>query len=1181
MPYLFCYHKGEQMMTTKNKTASKLITTLVSGTLLASLSPVALAVVHANHKVPLKIAPNYDQQSVIVKFKQKVAKKERNDFARNFGASFKDINGDGVDDRFKNIANGRLAVLKLGKGRNVNTVLAGLKNHPLVEYAEPNYLVQSTAVPNDTSYANLYGMQKISAEAAWDYTIGDSSVIVGVIDTGFDFSHPDLAANIWRNPNEVPGNGIDDDGNGYIDDIHGISAILDNGNPSDTGQHGTHVAGTIGAQGNNGTGVVGVNWRTSMVGCSFLGSQGGTLADGVQCIDYMISLKNAGNNVRVLNNSWGGGGFTQTLKDAIAAANNADMLFVAAAGNDSSDIDGGGFYPAGYDVPNVVAVASTDNNDNLSGFSNWGDEKVHIAAPGSFVVSTVPGNAYDTFSGTSMASPHVAGAAALLLSGNPDLTTAQLKSILMNTGDTLSSLAGKTITEKRLNVFNALADSGGTGPSFFMDATPITATVNQGISQDYTIDLTAAGGFTGNATLSVSSLPQLNAEVVFSQNPVAAGSATTMTVITSPETQPGSYALNVEATNGDVTKTLPLTLRVWPEGSITTTFSNSDSQLIADNSPSTPTTSIINVPHDMIITEVEAVVDISHTAIDDLVISLIAPDGHKVVLRDREGQSGDRMLSNFVTYEYELDNAYGDWTLEVTDHANQDAGVLNNWQLKLSGAPTNETDFAPIIKVATPENNAAFLNGETISFSASANDTEDGDISSAIKWVSNIDGEIGTGTSFSQSDLSLGDHVVSVSVTDSAAHTTVETIEFSVTAPNTSVSGSNTTSKPLPEMGGRVFTEIELPTAVAIDSLEVNVDISFDSVQYLNVWLQSPKGTLVKLVTWRQFWNKDLVRTFKPIEFAGESTKGTWRLYAEDTSSYTMNGTLNNWSIAASNGDAIVTPPAENQAPVVTINAPTSGSSFMLGDSITFDGSASDAEDGNVSASLAWYSNFNGKIGSGPLFSTDTLSAGTHTITVVAHDSAEAFDQKQIQVIIEDAPENVAPTADFNVVVNDLNITLTDLSGDSDGSVTAWAWDFGDGVQSNFANPTHTYVSAGSYAITLTVTDNDGATHTITKNVTVTEPVPEPTITLSGNATASGERIVAELTWSTPEKMNIDVYRDGALLVTNVHKSSYTDRFNSTAKEFTYQVCESGTDNCSYQQTIVPMPKLKGKGGNK
>ncbi|WP_105188923.1 S8 family serine peptidase [Pseudoalteromonas sp. T1lg48] len=1165
------------MMKTPKKSSSKLINALVGTTLLAGISPVALAVA----KAPFKATPDYDQQSVIVKFKQKVDKKDRKELTRNLGVSFKDKNNDGVDDRLRNIANGRLAVLELGQGRKVDAVLASLQNHPLVEYAEPNYIVHTTAVPNDTSYASLYGMQKIQAETAWDYVIGDSSVVVGVIDTGFDFNHPDLADNIWTNPNEIAGNGIDDDGNGYIDDIHGISAILDNGNPSDTGAHGTHVAGTIGAKGNNNLGVVGVNWQTSMVGCSFLGSGGGTLADGVQCIDYMIGLKNAGNNVRVLNNSWGGGGFTQTLKDAITSANNADMLFVAAAGNDSADIDNGGFYPAGYDVPNVVAVASTDSADNLSGFSNYGDQLVHLAAPGSFILSTTPNSSYDTFSGTSMATPHVVGAAALLLAGNPNLTTSQLKSVLMNTGDTLAALAGKTISGKRLNVANALVDSGGAGPSFFMEATPTKSTINQGDSQAYSIDLVAAGGFNGTATMSLTSIPALNADVVFAQNPVAGDTTNTMTINTTAQTAPGTYNLTVNATDGSVSKNINLELKVWPQGTVSTMLTNNEIVPISDDDPSNPATSSINVPYDMTLTQVEVFVDITHTWASDMVVSVISPAGEEVVLHDRAGGNGTGLVGNFIPTEYELDNAFGEWKLKVVDEVAGDTGAINSWSLKLTGAPSAGTDFAPNVQIATPANQGAFLNGETISFSASSNDTEDGDLTAGIVWTSSIDGVIGNGTSFTKSDLSVGDHVITASSTDSAGQTSTETVELSVANANTTVSGANNTAIAMPEWGGKVFTEIDLPTGVAIDAIEVSVDISFNSVQYLNAWLQSPSGTMVKLVTWRQFWNADLVHTFTPVEFAGESSMGTWRLFVEDTSSYTMNGVLNNWSISVSNGNAVLPPPAENQAPVMTINAPTGGTSFNLGDSITFDGTATDAEDGDLSAGISWYDNFNGLIGTGALFSINTLGAGDHIVTAIATDSQDAFDQAQVSFTIVDAPANVAPVADFTFAATDLDVQFTDLSGDTDGAVTTHSWDFGDGAGSTLANPSHSYTAAGTYTVTLTVSDDDGAQHSITKDVTVTEPVPEPTIFVQGTAETDGNRVTTDLSWTAQAATEFDVYRDGALVASAVRKTDYTDRFNSTATSFTYQVCETGTANCSLEETIAASPKSKGSGKRK
>ena len=239
-------------------------------------------------------------------------------------------------------------------------------------------------------------------------------MVVGVIDTGIDYKHEDLAANIWINPGEIPDNGIDDDNNGYVDDIHGINSITGSGDPMDDHYHGTHCAGIIGAVGDNGKGITGVNWTVKIIGIKFVSGGFGLDSDAVESINYAVGLRNRGVNIRVLSNSWGGGGYSQSLLDAINQANTSGILFVAAAGNNSSDNDASLFYPASYDTLNVLAVASTDHNDNLSSFSNYGATTVDIAAPGSSILSTYPNNNYYSTSGTSMATPHVAGAAALL-----------------------------------------------------------------------------------------------------------------------------------------------------------------------------------------------------------------------------------------------------------------------------------------------------------------------------------------------------------------------------------------------------------------------------------------------------------------------------------------------------------------------------------------------------------------------------------------------------------------------------------------------------------------------------------------------------------------------------------------------------------------------------------------------
>lgn len=412
--------------------------------------------------------------SVLVRFRAgEITAAARFAVARRVAGRIEDRNGDGVFDRFANIdPSGNLVQIELAPTMSVARALEELRRDPSVLYAEPDYIVHALAVPDDPLFGQLHGLHNtgqgggiagadISAVDAWDVTTGAASVVVGVVDTGIDYNHPDLAANMWANPGEIPGNGLDDDGNGVIDDRHGFDATTGGGDPLDDNDHGSHCAGTIGAVGDNGQGVTGVAWRTSLMAMKFLSASGsGSTADAIAAISYAVGRKNAGVNLRVLNNSWGGGQFSQALSDAIAAANAADILFVVAAGGSATDTDLNPTYPGAYDLPNILVVTATDNRDVRATFANYGATSVDMAAPGTNIHSTITNGGYSTFSGTSMAVPYVVGTAALLLSVDPGLTTAELKSLLMTTGDTVPSLVGATVSGKRLNAASALAAVG-------------------------------------------------------------------------------------------------------------------------------------------------------------------------------------------------------------------------------------------------------------------------------------------------------------------------------------------------------------------------------------------------------------------------------------------------------------------------------------------------------------------------------------------------------------------------------------------------------------------------------------------------------------------------------------------------------------------------------------------------
>jgi subtilisin family serine protease len=338
------------------------------------------------------------------------------------------------------------------------------ENKDLIRYAEPDYIVRSQqTVPNDPYFGSLWGLHNvgrpgsdISAPQAWDFATGDTQVVVAVIDTGIDYTHPDLADNIWSNTAESA-NGLDNDGNGYTNDVRGWNFAGDNNNPMDVFGHGTHVAGTIGASGNNGTGVVGINWRCKIMALKFLDDSGsGTDSDAADALHYVADLKRRGVNIRLTSNSWGGGDYTTTLRDAIRENASLGILFMAAAGNSGINNDITPFYPASFTESNVIAVAATTSSDGLASFSQYGATSVDLGAPGVDILSTVPGAAYASNNGTSMATPHVSGVATLLWNAWPEARLEDIRDAILRGTDLITALTEKTVTGGRLNAYKAL-----------------------------------------------------------------------------------------------------------------------------------------------------------------------------------------------------------------------------------------------------------------------------------------------------------------------------------------------------------------------------------------------------------------------------------------------------------------------------------------------------------------------------------------------------------------------------------------------------------------------------------------------------------------------------------------------------------------------------------------------------
>lgn len=418
------------------------------------------------------------EPEVLVKFKPGVSLAD----IRRIAAK----NNDAVEDNIESVK-GLVAIDDLDNRDAARVAKQYEQMKDLVDYAEPNYEIRleepaesfspkyllsretkAANVPNDPMFADQWALNNvgqnggkqnadISALNAWAKTKGSEKVVVAVLDSGVDYTHTDLDANMWTRPDSIPA--YEDEELNSVNDLHGYNSDENSGDPMDDNGHGTHCAGVIGAEGNNNEGIAGINWNVQIMPLKFLGRGGfGSTKNAIEAINYAIDRKRAGVNVRVISASWGSYSYSKALEDAIRAAGDEGILFVAAAGNSSTDNDKKGHYPASYDLPNVISVAATDASDNLASFSCYGLKSVHLAAPGKEIASTWLKNSFREASGTSMATPQVSGVAALILATSPEMKIGKLRERLLNSVDKLDSLNGKVATGGRLNAAKALAD---------------------------------------------------------------------------------------------------------------------------------------------------------------------------------------------------------------------------------------------------------------------------------------------------------------------------------------------------------------------------------------------------------------------------------------------------------------------------------------------------------------------------------------------------------------------------------------------------------------------------------------------------------------------------------------------------------------------------------------------------
>jgi serine protease len=599
-----------------------------------------------------------------------------------------------------------------------------------VEFAQPDYRVSIARTSNDPGLGTLWGMNNtgqggglsdadIDAPEAWNTSVGTGSTVVAVIDTGIDYNHPDLAANMWRNPREVPGNGRDDDGNGFRDDVYGYDFANNDGNPMDDNGHGTHVAGTIGAVGDNGIGVAGVNWHARIMALKFLDASGsGYMSDAVRALNYAVA-----NGARVVNNSYGGGGYDPAMASTISNARSRGVIVVAAAGNDGTNNDANPVYPANYAGDNVLTVAATDRSDRIASFSNFGRTSVDIAAPGVGIYSTLPNGKYGTFSGTSMATPHVAGALALVWDAHPGWTYRQVIDAILGGADRLSTVGGSVATGGRLNVQKAIAGGVGSPPTADTTGAYVAAVTFTGTGTGINGARVTFSEVINPATFTAADLALTGpggSIAVTGVTPVSGSGNTQFDVNFARQTAAGAYAMTIGPVVRDAAGNAMDQNRNGKAGeaadkytattSITAsqTFSSANvGQAIRDYGT---VVSTLTINQDVTIRDLNVRVNVSHTYAGDMQMTLVGPDGTRVPLVVRRGRSGDHFANTvfddeapqgiwqggapfagsyrpeYVLSAFDGKSAKGTWKLMVEDTALFDTGKLNGWSLAIQGS---------------------------------------------------------------------------------------------------------------------------------------------------------------------------------------------------------------------------------------------------------------------------------------------------------------------------------------------------------------------------------------------------------------------------------------------------------------------------------------------------------------
>lgn len=634
----------------------------------------------------------------------------------------------------------------LGPGVTPQEAIQRFEGLEDVMFASPDFEVTIAATPNDSLFGSLWGLHNtgqsggtadadIDGAEAWDVRTDSSSVIVGVVDTGIDYLHEDIRDNMWTNAGEIPDNGIDDDGNGYVDDFYGYDFYNDDSDPMDDNRHGTHVSGTIGAKGNNSVGVAGVGWDASLMALKICSGSGGcSVAAAVEAMNYARN-----NGAKVTNHSWGGSFTFAPLQNAINAFHNAGGITVAAAGNHGTSNDDGNFSPANMD--NVIAVAASDRNDNLASFSGFGTQNVEIAAPGVSTLSTIPRSEtgvsrYGTLSGTSMASPHVAGAFAILMAEYPDESNDEIIARMMANTDSdilgpddqrTGGLQGHQTTFGRLNLDKAIrADDGGdsdgpritsaewSGENDGVDEVLVTFDESLAVNT-FTIDDVSLSGPAGSIT-------------VDSVTEVAGSNGTQFEVTFAEQTETGTYSMDIgpdiedtagnamdqdmDGTGGEAGDDVFSTSHSIDAVKV---FEWTGNQQLRDaysrRRRTRPGSTLVrlDVSEDITIADLNVQVTVNHTWDSDLAIFLYGAR-ERVLLFNRRGGNGDNI---FATFDDEASTSIadgiapfsGDFTPESSLSAFDGASTKGRWYLRVFDLAAGDTGNITNIKLfVTPDN---------------------------------------------------------------------------------------------------------------------------------------------------------------------------------------------------------------------------------------------------------------------------------------------------------------------------------------------------------------------------------------------------------------------------------------------------------------------------------------------